>query len=411
MVWFSLHKKPSRGVHWDIHFCAVFDERGQVMESTYMIVITVARCPGGVSVSEPESYHLVNGVVTRMDLKTWTARFRRRASCCQRPNEDELNQLSNLQIRHIERSSWSSHGNRNLFHRVNGVLIRLINAGFWDEFWAKKELLEKENSSFNMIKLVVMLNEITALYKLGHFYCVEPRIKDYESLLSKSTVDANINEARLHLLKSCVQKYRGNIKKSYEEADKGLAIVDQLPTGIVVGEYYCHLAAVITILLQNETDRDQCQNLTSKAVLFSQKAIMHLKDAKYCDLSKFDQLQKAHINLAFLYLQSSFMNCAKPEILLDNKELEKAKISLNAVNEFINEGYPLTDYRKCQYYLARSMLFYRLSQNVSIINDRNRQREQAKKFSKKAESRATNCEFKSIMECSQKYLAMLDMYS
>ncbi|XP_046857895.1 schlafen family member 5-like [Xenia sp. Carnegie-2017] len=229
MVWFSLQMKPSRGVHWDIYFRGVVDENSKLMESTYVIVIVVAHCAGGVSVGEPESYHIVNDVVKRMDLVTWTERFFRKDSFSYFPTSG------------IDRTNWSSERNRDLFHHVNGLLIRSINSGSWDEFWVEKEKLEVENSNCKMIKLVVISNEITAHYKLGRFDRVKDGIKDYESLLSKSTVDANINEARLYLLKSCIQRCRGNIKNSYEEANKGLAIVDRLPRGIVVGEYFAVL--------------------------------------------------------------------------------------------------------------------------------------------------------------------------
>ncbi|XP_046858010.1 uncharacterized protein LOC124451438 [Xenia sp. Carnegie-2017] len=395
MVWFSLQTKPSYGVHWDIYFRAVVDERGKLMESTYVIVIVVARCTGGVSVGEPESYHIVNDVVTRMDLKTWRERFFQKES---------------LVMDHgIDRPNWSSERNRNLFHCMNGRLIRSINAGSWDAFGGGKKKLELENSNCNMTKFVVISNEITAHYKLGRFDLVENGIKDYESLLSKSTVDANIHEARLYLLKSCIQRCRGNIKKSYEEADKGLTIVDQLPPGIVVGEYYCNLVSVITILLQYETEPRQRHNLTEKSTTFSRIAIKNLDDAEYCNLSKFDQKQKAHINLAFLLLQSSFMVCTKPEIHVSSQDLEQANESLNTVNKLINEGYPLTDYRECQYHLARSMLFYRRSQNADS-QEMERLRNEAVRFAKKAEGLATNCKFKSLMECSRQHLNMFHLY-
>ena len=50
--------KPKRDVHWDILFKPVEDEGDKEIPSTYVIVIFVAPCPGGVFAKEPESYYI-----------------------------------------------------------------------------------------------------------------------------------------------------------------------------------------------------------------------------------------------------------------------------------------------------------------------------------------------------------------
>ena len=50
--------RPKKGVHWDILFKPVEDDDGKEIPSTYVIVIFVAPCPGGVFAKEPESYYI-----------------------------------------------------------------------------------------------------------------------------------------------------------------------------------------------------------------------------------------------------------------------------------------------------------------------------------------------------------------
>ncbi len=71
MIWLGLEDGPRTGINWDIFFHPVIDKEGRPVMSTFVIVIVVARYPGGVFFQEPESYHIVNYCVERMELDTW----------------------------------------------------------------------------------------------------------------------------------------------------------------------------------------------------------------------------------------------------------------------------------------------------------------------------------------------------
>lgn len=70
MVWLGLDgaKKQEQ---WDIHFVPVKDPKGNAVPATFVIIIAVAKYCHGVFTEEPESYHVVDGEVTRMSLLTW----------------------------------------------------------------------------------------------------------------------------------------------------------------------------------------------------------------------------------------------------------------------------------------------------------------------------------------------------
>ena len=60
---------------WSVEFVPVKDEVGKDIPDTWLILITVKRCPGGVFVEEPESYYIVDGKVVRMPFPVWKARL------------------------------------------------------------------------------------------------------------------------------------------------------------------------------------------------------------------------------------------------------------------------------------------------------------------------------------------------
>ena len=72
MIW---PQKPEKGKHWDIFFEPVLDINSNAIPSTYVIVVFVGSCPGGVFVEEPESYKIVNGKVGKMKFSDWKMEF------------------------------------------------------------------------------------------------------------------------------------------------------------------------------------------------------------------------------------------------------------------------------------------------------------------------------------------------
>ena len=76
MIWpvdsYSQGKEEKR---WQIHFEEVKRPNGEIVPSTYIIVVYVAQCPGGVFVEEPEAYEFEDGEAKRLDFTTWKRCF------------------------------------------------------------------------------------------------------------------------------------------------------------------------------------------------------------------------------------------------------------------------------------------------------------------------------------------------
>ena len=410
MVWLGLEGEPRKEINWDIHFHPVVDKKRRPIPSTFVIVIVVAQCPGGVFLREPESYHVVDGCVEKMQLGTWKDYVFSKKSLeeTNAVHTTKFEPTSALQLycqRPVGRCQWSSVGNRKKYDSVNGILIRMINDKSWDVFRTRLIKVE-ETCCLGGIKLVILLMKATASYKQSNFEQADKYVKEYGKALSQSE-DVLISKAREFLLKSSVERCKRNIEESYKHAKNGLVLAEQIPAGIVAGEYYANIGTVITILLGQENGVENRQMLKKEAISFFKVAIEHLELASDYLPSKFDQTQKVHINLAFLHLGCSFASNARDEKRVEDTAIKEARNSLNAVERCVNEGYALSDYRNSQYLLARSVLFYRLSQNVNADEMERKVQllKSASNFAYEASKKA--CGFEEMLECAAKHVDFL----
>jgi hypothetical protein len=73
MLW--PNNAPQRGKHWDIFFEPVIDTGYKQIPSTFVVVVTVVQCAGGVFAEKPESYRVVNGKVESIPFELWKKRI------------------------------------------------------------------------------------------------------------------------------------------------------------------------------------------------------------------------------------------------------------------------------------------------------------------------------------------------
>lgn len=62
---------PKQGEDWEIFFEQVVDENSHPIPSTFVIVIYIAPCLGGVFTDKPECYEMVNENVKKMSFERW----------------------------------------------------------------------------------------------------------------------------------------------------------------------------------------------------------------------------------------------------------------------------------------------------------------------------------------------------
>ena len=72
MIWpVDSYSQGEEEKRWQIHFEEVKRTNGEIVPSTYIIVVYVAQCPGGVFVEEPEAYEFKDGEAMKIDFTTW----------------------------------------------------------------------------------------------------------------------------------------------------------------------------------------------------------------------------------------------------------------------------------------------------------------------------------------------------
>ncbi|XP_028404401.1 uncharacterized protein LOC114527031 [Dendronephthya gigantea] len=123
MIWPDVIGRPKRGEHWEIFFEPVLDEKSNPIPSTFVIVIFIAPCFGGVFTEEPESYEMVEGKVKRMSFTTWKAKLQ----------PGYLNKTKQEVPPTIKCISLRPAANK-CCTEVNEVLTEAINNANWESF-------------------------------------------------------------------------------------------------------------------------------------------------------------------------------------------------------------------------------------------------------------------------------------
>ena len=72
MIWpDNSHTQGEVEKQWQVEFEEVRDTNGEIVPSTYVIVIYVPQCPGGVFTKEPESYEIKDNKAKKIGFHTW----------------------------------------------------------------------------------------------------------------------------------------------------------------------------------------------------------------------------------------------------------------------------------------------------------------------------------------------------
>ena len=127
-LWPSECDGPKKTKHWEIFFEPVNDVSGHVVASTFVIVIYIARCTGGVFTKQPESYHIIQGEVKKIDFKEWIEIvLHLQKTTCPKP---------------LARSQWSSE-KRKTEYTLMEKMINLKNSGNQEKFECFVNKVEK----------------------------------------------------------------------------------------------------------------------------------------------------------------------------------------------------------------------------------------------------------------------------
>ena len=367
MIWPDQIGQPKRGEQWEIFFESVVDENSNHIPSTFVIVIYIAACMGGVFTEAPECYEMVHGKVQKMTFATWRKRVL------------HSNGLGVPEV--VQRVQWSSSATQRHCTEVDEVLMTAINNGNWEVFLKTAKYCENKYSETE-VKLVVLSKWVIASYRRGSFRQAYMFLNKYQELLPKAH-DVLIF-AVIHLyLKAALKRVETKFDDAREILDDALSQAEHLPPGLVSAAILLFAA-----MIQNTGNEDG----TSPAHLCT-RVLQHLTHAPRSQV-QVDMEQKAHIILATFHLGYG-MSGTIIEKDVNELTLETAKSSLMALNRLVCDGYTFNPYRDVQFNLVQSALYCRYSQ----VRPEGKKYflEKAFQFSKKAENLARAYKFNEML--------------
>ena len=379
MIWPEQIGQPKRGVHWEIFFEPVVDKNSKPIPSTFVIVIYIAACLGGVFTEEPECYEMVDGKVEKMSFTTWKKAILHPVWLRSR------NKIS----RSVPRISWSSAGARKTFTVACEKLRQLINNGGRDTFSKECQILQRKSESY-MMTLLVLSKQVTACCRWGNFEKARIFLEQYNAILSQAQ-DRLIFEVLGLYLQAALERASGDFQELPGLLTEALSLAELIEPGLVTAIVYV-FAGTVTDLINSEDP--------TKVVLPDVLSIRALEDLRCVDQSEVvaEMKQKAHINLATFYLGCNISG-QRIKGNIDISDIDKAKNSIMAVHESADEGRPLSRYREVQLNLVLSICNYRRSQ-VSR-DERVRFLRYAFDYAKKAEGLARDYQFTEMVEWSK----------
>ena len=382
MIWPQHIGQPKRGEHWEIFFESVLDENSDPIPSTFVIVIYIAPCMGGVFIEEPECYEIVQGKVTKMSPSTWKKRISQPAWL---RSKEEIPPS-------VQRITWSSPEARKAFTVGGEKLRQLISNGNWNAISKECEILQRK-SHLPEMKLLVLSKRVTSCYRKGNFRTARTLLDQYKTILPEAP-DVLIFEVLGLYLQAALKRASGDSVKALEELlTAALSKAELIEPGLVTATVYV-FAGTVTDLINSKNPTNK---IDSPDVL-SVKALEHLRCVPDPSNVVADMEQKAHITLATFHLSCNISG-QPSKGNVDISSLEKAETSIMAVHRSVCKGNTLTGYREAQFNLVQSIFSYRHSQVRP--DGRIRFLRNGFNFAKKAECIAKEYQFVEMVKWSQ----------
>ena len=371
MIWPEHVAQPNRETHWDVFFEPVLDENSKPVPSTFVIVVYIAPCLGGVFTKEPDCYKVVDGEVRKISLAEAI------------PRAIPHNSIT-----------WASRNTQKICIKTFCDLTLCLNNGNWKELKQMSKLIEERYPNVVEIKLTVLLKQILARARKRHFKTADRLLKEFKSLLPKTTECRIFEVLHLYICAACSRperKSKGALDEIREAMVKAIAKSEWLAPGLVTILVYLFAGTV--------TDCFHDTILYSPYAL-SRRALEHLPVIMPDhSLVSSDLEQKAHITLAVSNLgftSSGQMATNK----VDKSHLEQANASILAIEESVNRSkQSLTYYREGQLCLVKSILNFRYSQDQP--SERMNFMRKAFDFSKKGELLAKEHDFREMYSWSK----------
>ncbi|XP_046843261.1 uncharacterized protein LOC124437322 [Xenia sp. Carnegie-2017] len=359
MVWPV--SQPER--FWKISFHPVFDCQIQKFSTfRYIIVLSVAKCPGGVHVEEPESYHLEKGKVSRIPFSLWKKRFIEDAKKCEAHRSWNENSASQAIValygtKDIPVIKWSSAEYEKDYMSITQHMEELRNNGCWRQInTIEKKILGSDEYNADQ-KLAVTFQCTAAAYRQKRFTAANKYLESYHSLV-KDAKNLTIFEVQELYSLSAIKRSEKDYEASYGYTCQALQKMQLIQPGWITAWYLCNAASLLTIFAGEESDPQKKDDLIEQAKRFYEQALVHNQAIIAYPKAAANLHHRVHINLAMLCMDSS---PSKAVINLNQDiplcKIQMARDSLHAAENF--EGPPMTGFNEFHFLLAKSDLALR----------------------------------------------------
>ena len=355
----------------------MLDDNSAPNPSTFVIVIYICPCLGGVFTEEPECYGMVKGKVEKMSFTTWKERILQPI---------ELVSVSVLDLT-MKRATWGSSRIQRICNSADEVLLPIINNGM--SIKAISNDLVKKDPDVPELKLLILAKEVMASNRSCIFEAARKVLNKYRTFLRTATDFSMFNALGIYLeLAICFTQ--GDVEAVNNILPEALRQAEVITPSRISAAIY-----LIAALNLPSTESDNSPHS------FATRALQHLKHVQDVPKIRADMEKKVHITLAMFYLGCNRFGMPTKDI--DRVCLKKADSSIMAVYQSIQEGNVMNPYREAQFNIVQSILFYRKSQ---VQPDRKRFLTAAFESSKKAETHAIACNFHDIKYWSRNCMAL-----
>lgn len=410
MIWPTHCGKVERGNQWDIFFVPVVDVDNNPIESTFVIVISVLPCAGGVFVKEPESYHVVNRKVEKMKFDIWRSRLL--------TNYEEDRVVPFILKR---TGSWSSRNNESGYMKLTEYLENLRQLGKWSNIENIAEKLKNHQYSRVNNQLISLFQLAAVAYRQKDFPKARSYLDEFRSKVPAAE-DRSIFEVEERYSAAAIERSSGNYEESWKIVEIGLQKVEQAPPGFVTAAFLLLAGSILSIQVNDEKfigvnkQHKDFAKLKKPHVELAKKlcynALQHLKCVESFEIAKEELKQRVSITLSFLYLGSSVT--AGP--YEDQSAIPNSKDDLLPVVEKVADsekslltlkGTDTLAYNICRLQLVKSDLHFRYSQISSGAADRFLHLTDALKYAEGALELANFRAFEDIKQPCQSRIAHL----
>ena len=447
MVWPEEHGNPELGKHWDISFFPVLDTTSkEAIPDLFVIVVAIAYCPGGVFLSHPEAYVLMNKKIERMEFSKWKKRLLHDANMrdivkfSRDPKNSWENvgtrkttegERSNLKITKDNESPVSAvcdsscssiplaipkvsppHSkSRTLCSRITDYMEQLIQDGDFNKLQSFASKICPKNKVFPNADVEVAVRFMLALgaYRRREFVEAYDELEKASSLITSTENASEFQVQRLHL-HACFFRGEGEYDRSYKVTYDALQQTEGISSLWHTAWVFNDAGYLLSILAGEERNEEIRNSLRQQAISLYTKAIDHASAIKEKEnepdqsfVLKSNLLHRCHIRRAMLSLGCNPL--AQDDD--DNQEVTKSDIgvaisSILVVEKSSLSGDSLTEVNQCYLCLVKSDLNYRQSQF-----DDNRQEKYiktARDWATKALDLADKDQFQGIVKYAQSRL-------